>query len=473
MRRCPNATVLALVATPCLGLLGCATPKLQARADPRVELVSVVFRLAGNVEFNQPTARSPYSEAADQHFHAWREHAAVTQARELRGKNGVSFDAVVGLAVHLDNSFAVRGDLPSGARPERLDRRWPPDEVPRFVEALRDFARVSRFPDFLESQADRLNAAAARLTGYVSDHDIVPWFERYFGASRRARFGLVCGMLTGGCCYGTSVRLADGSEEITPVIGVWRWDEAGIPAFGPDVMPIIIHEFAHVYVNPAVEALLPELRPVGERLLAAARERMESMAYGGAEAVLYESLVRACVVRYRHHMEGVAAGREQLLAEWGSGFLWTDLLADCLADYERRRWQFRAFRDYMPRVRACLERIALEHARLAARFPAVVGFAPSATEEGIDPATTEIRLTFDRPMAAEGVSVTATAPQHAEWLGNPVWTNNGTVLTVPVSLTPGTQYEMVLNGGGRLGLCSQDGFPLLPTPISFNTSPRP
>lgn len=450
---------------------GCASPKLRAQVDSRVELLSIVFRLAGNVEFNQPTARSPYADAVDRHFGRWQEHDAVRMARELREGHGIGFDAVPGLAVHLNDSFGLRDDIDWKSRPARLDRRWPMAQVPPFVEALQNFARESDFRAFLESQSRRLRTASSRLTDYIAPHNIVPWFEQYFGASRKARFELLCAMLTGGCSYGTSVRFPDGSEEITPVIGVWRWDEAGAPVFGDDVMPIIIHEFAHVYVNPCVDAWLDALRAAGERLLEADRSRMESMAYAGADALLYESLVRACVVRYRQHVEGEAAGRAQLMAEWGCGFLWTDLLADCLAEYERRRSEFQTFHDFMPTIRDCFERISRDQVYMAARFPRVLSFEPAGTEEGIDGNTSELRITLDRPMG-EAICVDAIAPAGVAWMGQPAWTEGGTVLRIPVTLAPDTEYELILNGGGRLECRSREGFPLLPTPISFKTHPH-
>jgi hypothetical protein len=40
---------------------------IRASVDPRVELLSIIFRLAGNPEYNQPNSKSPYADevAAD------------------------------------------------------------------------------------------------------------------------------------------------------------------------------------------------------------------------------------------------------------------------------------------------------------------------------------------------------------------------------------------------------------------------
>jgi hypothetical protein len=73
--------------------------------DPRIGLMSILFRLAGNNEYTQ--GRVPgYLQAIDRHFQAHRDHEAVQLARELRNADGVSFDAVISLNWPGGGSFA-------------------------------------------------------------------------------------------------------------------------------------------------------------------------------------------------------------------------------------------------------------------------------------------------------------------------------------------------------------------------------
>src|SRR5271169_266924 len=71
-----------------------ATPmphQLRVMVDPRVELMSLIFRLAGNGEYNM--AKVPiYSADADRQFAAFSNHAVVKLATRLREEHGVSFD---------------------------------------------------------------------------------------------------------------------------------------------------------------------------------------------------------------------------------------------------------------------------------------------------------------------------------------------------------------------------------------------
>ena len=75
-------------------------PPARFGVDPRVELMSIIFRLAGNNEYTQ--GRIPaYNTAIDGDFAPFRNHEAVRLARRLRDNDGVSYDAVMNMAVHV------------------------------------------------------------------------------------------------------------------------------------------------------------------------------------------------------------------------------------------------------------------------------------------------------------------------------------------------------------------------------------
>ena len=106
-------------------------PPLQIRVDPRVELLSVLFRLAGNPEYNQGKVPT-YTADVEKQFGPFREHAAVRLARKLRQSHGVSYDACMSMAVHLTDVDELQTIVPLSPWPAGLDRRWTPDDVEKF-----------------------------------------------------------------------------------------------------------------------------------------------------------------------------------------------------------------------------------------------------------------------------------------------------------------------------------------------------
>jgi hypothetical protein len=74
--------------------------------DKRIELLSIVFRLAGNWEYSDEQYKS-YTADIHKHFDPYKEHELINFAKKLRDKNGVSFDAVMKMAIHLNQPPAL------------------------------------------------------------------------------------------------------------------------------------------------------------------------------------------------------------------------------------------------------------------------------------------------------------------------------------------------------------------------------
>jgi hypothetical protein len=332
---------------------------IDVRVDRRVELLTLVARLAGFEEFNQRDSKSPYSRAAESWFREQKDHPAVKRLRELRKKNGVSYDAVPMLAVHLEDSVALEERVPFDRPPERLDTRWGSANARAFLVELRDFVKVADTEGFFDSQEERFDGAAARLRAVIEKSEALPWFDRTFGARSGATYVAIPGLLCGGGNYGVGIRFPDGrDEEILPVFGCSNFDADGIPIFGGEMAGLFVHELCHSYTNALVDKIAPQLEAPAKRLFERKADAMRSQAYGDWKTLAYESLVRASVVRCRTVIEGEAAGRAQAKEEVGRGFVWVPALAVEFARYDADRKQWPTFTDFLPEIVKCFGREA-------------------------------------------------------------------------------------------------------------------
>ena len=473
--RLPLLVALCLLLLPVARAAAADPPAVEVRVDPRVELLSIVFRLAGSPEYNMPNSASPYAEAVEAHFGKFRDHTAVKRAQELRRTRGISFDAVMSLAVHLaemDDSATPALRMPLEPRPPQLEGRWRAEDAEAFVALLADFAREADFAGFIADQRDFHEQAAAALEKVVNRQPIVPWFDGYFGTRPDARYVVIAGLLNGGGNYGVSYRSADGREEqITPVIGVWRWTSEGLPNVDGTSLGTIVHEFCHPYANGAIDRFGAELEAAGNRLFEANRAVMQRQAYGTGRTVLYESLVRACVVRYMTNHSGEAAGQRQAAEEVARGFKWTPELAALLAEYEADREQYATLDDFMPRVVAFFNEPAAEAQAAAARAPKVVAISPANGARDVDPAIAELVITFDRPMRDGSWAIVQVENGKLPDFGRPAYDAERRVLRVPMKLAPGTAYRFFLNAGRFNAFASAEGVPLEPVEVTFSTRP--
>src|SRR5436305_840263 len=95
----------------------------RTSVDPRVELLSIVFHLAGNSEYNQCRV-SAYCEDIDKYFTPYKDDAAIRIARELRASRGISYDAVMSMAIHLRDVETLSERVSLDAPDTRLEKRW-------------------------------------------------------------------------------------------------------------------------------------------------------------------------------------------------------------------------------------------------------------------------------------------------------------------------------------------------------------
>jgi len=340
--------LLAAVAGCAMAARGSAQG-LETGTDQRVELLSIIFHLAGSPEYSQGGIPG-YEAAIEAHFTPFREHEAVRLARELRRKDGVAYDAVMSLAVHVTNIETLAERVPLDQPGILLDKRWHGGEARRFLEAARRFVAETAYLEFVQSQKPLYETTDRRLKQFAAMALDQAWFGRFFGAQAGARFMVVPGLVNGRSNYGAKFRGADGVEELYAILGVWNVDSSGAPVFGPFLTGILVHEFVHSYTNPLIAAHGRELTAAAAQIFAPVAEAMRAQAYGEPQVVLYESLVRASVARYLLAHGGEAAARSEILADTGSSFFWAQELYDLLGEYERQRATYPTLEAFMPRL---------------------------------------------------------------------------------------------------------------------------
>ncbi len=450
--------------------------ELVVRVDPRVELVTLVARFAKFDEFNMPNSRSAYSERIERHFDALRAHPAVETLRTLRAEHGVSFDAVASFAVHLHSLERLELRAPPEASPEssggRFDARWKPGPTRTFLEALRDFATRANAAAFFESEREYFAEVERRFHAQMSSSKALTWFDGFFGVKHGARYVATVGLLCGGGNYGVGVRLPGQPEEITPVFGCSAFDAAGVPVFDASYQSLFIHELCHSYTNPFVDEHVEALRAAGERIFASCAAAMKPQGYGNWRTVMYESLVRASVIRCRAVLEGAEAGEQQARDESKRHFLWAAGLAKLFAEYESCRELWPTFESFMPRVVAFFEDCAAKLPAPDADAPKLVGSSPANGDRAVDPSLAEMVFEFDRPMRDQSWSIVGPSQDQPDVVGKLRYDAERKRLTVPIKLEPGRSYRFWLNSERFKAFASAEGVPLAPVEFAFATAAK-
>jgi hypothetical protein len=446
---------------------------LIVRSDPRIELMSIVYHLAGSDIYNQGRVPS-YTRDVDSAFAPFRDHRAVRRARRLEDTLGLGFDRPMFFALQLADAHSLRELSPVDVAPPDVpaDGWWPPAEARGFLADLRAFIHDAHTDRFFALHAALYDTAARRMRRLMDSTADLPWFSRFFGHAPAKPFVVVPALLNGGANYGPRVR-----SQFYAIIGVEEVDSAGWPRFTPQYLPTIIHEFSHSFVNPAIDRHAADFEQAGPAVLDAVRRQMKQQAYEEWRTVIYESVVRASVARYRRSHEGPAAGLAEVVDQRANGFIWMGELYDLLGDYENNRTHYPDLESFMPRLAAYWRSLPAHLPTLIAQYdstrPRVASVNPADGSPDVDPSLATLTIRFDRPMRSHWSLNPVrddTLAQYPTIAGKPAYDSSHTVLTVPVRLAPGHSYAIALSG---LGFRSADGSALELTVIHFRTSGSP
>jgi hypothetical protein len=301
---------------------------LEVEVDRRVELLSVLFRLAGAEPYR--LAATPYARAADQHFAPFADHPAVAESVRLVAEHGISYDAVVELAVYLDDE--LRPAAPLEPLPPGLDPRWRGVDIESYLAKVRDFAAESAFEAFLKAQGDYHDAVEAAFAGYLAGRPVIEWFDKTLGELPSASYRAIPGLLTGGHGFGVSAEPAGGGVEVSPILFLESPDLAGVPQPTTLTLEYLAHELAHPYVNPIFDARVREMRSVAEPLFRQVEEQMRGQAYTSSSIMVNESVVRALTVVYLRQEVSEDEAQRSLAEQERLSFRWTAELAEAIAD---------------------------------------------------------------------------------------------------------------------------------------------
>jgi len=435
----------------------------EIKMDPRVELMSLIFHLAGNPEYNQVHVPS-YQQAVRDYFGKFKDHPVVRFARKLRRTRGVSFDAVVNMAIHVTDPYTLQEKVPFAPRPQDLDNRWQIIEAREFLYLARDFVQQTRFKLFIDKYKKLYDTTVSKLQEIIQKGRL-DWFDTFCSHRPHASFTIVPGLLNNGNSYGVRIKLADGSEELYCILGVWMRDNDGFPFFNSSILPTVVHEFCHSYANPLVDKYESQLKKAAQIIYPYVAQAMKEQHYLDWKIMMAESLVRACTIRYVLAVNGQEAAKKQILQEINNKFLWIQELSLLLEKYETQRKKYLTLDSFFPRIIVFFNQYAEE----IKETPKIVSMIPANDAADVDPNLQSITINFDRPMKDHSWSIVGGGSNFPQINGKPYYYSKKMILSIPVKLKPGWQYEFWLNSEKYQGFASAQGVPLVPFHVRFKT----
>ena len=328
----------------------------EPKVDERVELLSIIFRLAGAEEYNS-TIFNLYTDKIENHFEKYKDHELIEFAKVLNQENGIGFDGVMRMATHL------------GPAPEFLplvnfsdsipSEKWGKNNSEKFVRLLREFYIDAGCKEFFASNIELHKKSSNNFLPIYKQIDL-EWYKSFYGKEPNEKFIIVNGLGNGGANYGVDVLLPNKSRKVYAIMGTWTVDNLGMAEFGfNDYFPILIHEFNHSFVNNLIEKNIEKFEKSGVALYKVVGKKMADQAYTDYKIMLSEALVRAAVVRYmKDHDFNIVVIEKEIQDQMDKGFFWIRELDQDIEKYSKHRKKYPTLESYMPQIILAYDRYA-------------------------------------------------------------------------------------------------------------------
>ncbi|HEK20580.1 MULTISPECIES: Ig-like domain-containing protein [unclassified Mucilaginibacter] len=144
-----------------------------------------------------------------------------------------------------------------------------------------------------------------------------------------------------------------------------------------------------------------------------------------------------------------------------------------LGNYEANRKRYPTLESFMPEIAKFYDQTATDISVIISNYqkrqPHVASLAPFTNgSTDVDPTTTEIKITFNKPLAGKGYSINLgqSGKEHYPVVKVIGYTDNNSAIVIQLALKPDFEYEFVLTGRA---FKTADGYPLENVNIHFKT----
>lgn len=461
--------ILTLFAIPFF-LFACDKKQIveEPKVDNRVELLSIVFRLAELREYSLERF-GLYTDKIKKHFEPYKNHELIKFAKELSRTNNIGFDAVMFMAVYLDKSLNPRIDFSDNIP----DKRWGKENAEKFVILLKDFYSEAHCKEFFDENKNLYSEAESRFLPIYEQIDL-NWYSSFFGNAPNERFKIVLGLGNGAQNYGSPVQLGNNKREVYAIVRALRTDSLGMVVFPKEeCLYTLIHEFSHSFVNHLVDNNIKALEESGKRLFKPVQEQMRRQNYGSWNIMIYETLVRASVIKYmKDHNYSDLDVTKEINTQLNLGYLWIEDILIELEKYDRKRIEYPTLESYMPVIIDAFhtypQKIGIYREEFDAKRPKVVSISEfSNMDKNVDSSLEHVTINFDKPLLGEGISINpGQRNEPCPKFKGYKYSEDKKSITIEWELEKNKDYVFVLLG---LQIKSEEEVPINDYEISFKT----
>ncbi|NQX98890.1 MAG: DUF4932 domain-containing protein, partial [Flavobacteriales bacterium] len=166
----------------------------EPKVDKRVELLSIVFRLAESPVYSQKSFPK-YVEKIKNHFGEFKNHDLIKYTKNELHENGVDYSAVMSMAIHITEPPNMKPIIPFSDN--LLEKPWEKKSATKFLKLLNQFYIDTDCETFLNNNKELYETASNRFKKVYQNLDL-EWYQNFYGESPKGEFRIINGLGNGG-----------------------------------------------------------------------------------------------------------------------------------------------------------------------------------------------------------------------------------------------------------------------------------
>lgn len=365
--------------------------QIKITTDERIELTSVVFRLAGVPEYNDGEVTS-YNTTIDEYFEDYKDHALFEYIRKLRNEDRLGYASVAASAFYItiqDGTVTIDPTRESSDLSGK-GQQWASDKKFRkYVRLLNSFYQESNFAQFYDLQTQTYNEQIEKA-GSLFNNINGEWFADFYGVDFVAPKAYIA---LGNGRHNYFIN-DDGNYSI--VLGAKKYYLIDTH------LPVIIHEICHKYSNPIADAIYGDIYDSFETFLSDEyiTTKLANIGYRDPKTIAMEWFTNLCTVMYLQDNVPLLAGYHAAKLR-DNGFIWLPATIKCMEEYNTNRELYPALSNYVPMIVQCINDFGSNYSEYKMAYlnsnPQVLAITPTDLQTLVNN-DGEVKVTFSKPM---------------------------------------------------------------------------
>lgn len=324
--------------------------KIKLKISKEIEMLTVI-QLISNYPLISKT-ETDLKNKTNSYFTQYNQHSVVPYFLSMASKtvygktkfSYFSFDKPIDLVMHYSLSKKKMIKQPTEDNASHYIFINKNDSLLKFLQLYQEFYKKTDFESYFKSNSTTYKDLIDSVDKELNKENLIETLESFYGETRQSYNVILSPLQNAG---GYSVKMND---TLYAIVGAGLVKDS-TPYFDMEYLKkeLILHEFSHSFCNPIIDKHIEELNFM-ESSEKDFKFKMAKLGYHNNKSILYEYLVRACVIRMVNTLYGKEEYDRLLNEEVKKGFYIMPAFNRSLEHYENNRELYPTLEQYIPEL---------------------------------------------------------------------------------------------------------------------------